>query len=313
MSKIGSISPIQTRRRIQFSLREVLLVAAVTFFGMSLIVPVNFRDTRPLGCLAVCVATVAAALLAFSFSELRSRWRKFLLIGSVALAWCGLWYSAEIIAFVSSYSVDPAILALALTPVTTVVLVSVVVAKLAQRKPWRRRRGWSLIVALAVATGGLATAFLVPDACTRLLLSPRTAWTPKPMIFDATKGVFTAEFSAAEIGGGREVPFSGYLFKVLKAQGEHAPGGRKSYVDESGAMSEGFALVARPSTYFLNGRTTFLVSHDGKLYSADLGADTAWIVDHMTEFDPDPEVWTCVEAIEVHLNEVLFSGGVPTQ
>src|SRR5580700_8090108 len=100
MSKIGSMNTLTTRRRLQFSLREVLFLAAVTFFGMLLIVPVNFRDVQPLGCAAVAIATSAAGLIAFSCTSIRSRWRKWILLLSIAVAWYGLLYQSAIVSFI---------------------------------------------------------------------------------------------------------------------------------------------------------------------------------------------------------------------
>jgi hypothetical protein len=44
------------------------------------------------------------------------------------------------------------------------------------------------------------------------------------------------------------VPFHGYYFKILKAQGQSAPGGRYNYTI-NGRMLAGFALVAYPAVY----------------------------------------------------------------
>jgi hypothetical protein len=42
-------------------------------------------------------------------------------------------------------------------------------------------------------------------------------------------------------------PFHGYFYKVLAAQGDRAPGGAKSYLND-GRLTEGFALVAWPAS-----------------------------------------------------------------
>ena len=47
---------------------------------------------------------------------------------------------------------------------------------------------------------------------------------------------------------GKPTPFHGYFYRILKAQGSHAPGGAKDYVVD-GKMSGGFAFVAYPAEY----------------------------------------------------------------
>jgi hypothetical protein len=86
-------------------------------------------------------------------------------------------------------------------------------------------------------------------------------------------------------GSGR-VPYWGYYYRILKAQGEHAPGGAYEYVVR-GHMIGGFALVAFPAEYGASGVTTFVVNHDGIVYQKDLGPNTAAIARAMAKFDPD--------------------------
>lgn len=80
-------------------------------------------------------------------------------------------------------------------------------------------------------------------------------------------------------------PFHGYLFRILKAQGPHAPGGKHRYVI-NGNMIAGFGLVAWPVEYGNSGVMTFLVNQQGRVYEKDLGAKTADIVRRMTTYDP---------------------------
>jgi hypothetical protein len=81
-------------------------------------------------------------------------------------------------------------------------------------------------------------------------------------------------------------PFHGYYFKILKAQGPHAPGGALPYVID-GIMIGGFALVAVPADYRVTGVKTFLVSQDGVVYEKDLGPDSLKLAKEMSEFNPD--------------------------
>lgn len=55
----------------------------------------------------------------------------------------------------------------------------------------------------------------------------------------------------------------------------------------------GFALVAWPVTYGDSDVTTFLVSHDGRVYQKDLGPKTEKIARAMMSFDPDSS-WEAV-------------------
>ena len=96
----------------------------------------------------------------------------------------------------------------------------------------------------------------------------------------------------ANIDVGEEMPFRGYRFKVLKAQGPAAQGGAFSYV-QNGAMIGGFALLAYPSVYQVTGVKSFIVNHEGVIYEKDLGPGTAKTAQLMEAFNPD-RTWTPV-------------------
>jgi len=87
-------------------------------------------------------------------------------------------------------------------------------------------------------------------------------------------------------GSGRQEPYHGYYFKVLKGQGPAAPLGRLDYVIQ-GVMIGGFAMVAAPAEYGATGVQTFIVSSNGIVYQKDLGPDTLKIVKDMGRYDPD--------------------------
>lgn len=99
-----------------------------------------------------------------------------------------------------------------------------------------------------------------------------------------------------EKGLGQWRPYNGYLFRILKAQGPHAPGGGNSYVKD-GRMTGGFALVAYPAEYGNSGVMTFIVNQRGILYQKDLGDDTLKLAEAMEAFDPDAS-WTLVGELE---------------
>ncbi len=88
-------------------------------------------------------------------------------------------------------------------------------------------------------------------------------------------------------------PFKGYYFRILSRQGEQAPGGRYDYVI-NGNMIAGFAMVAFPAEYGNSGIMTFIVSHHGDVYQADLGPNTELLGRAKQLFNPD-ETWTLVK------------------
>jgi hypothetical protein len=96
-----------------------------------------------------------------------------------------------------------------------------------------------------------------------------------------------------ELVGGKPIPYEGYYFRILKAQGPDADQGAKSYV-QSGRMTGGFALVAWPAVFESTGLMTFIVGPDGDVYQKDLGKDTARIAADMKEFNPDLS-WTRID------------------
>jgi hypothetical protein len=84
----------------------------------------------------------------------------------------------------------------------------------------------------------------------------------------------------------------GYHFRILTAQGDDAPGGKRSYVVK-GQMTRGFALVAYPVAYGSTGIMTFIVGSDGRVYEKDLGVKTDEAAAAMTEYDPD-RTWKAI-------------------
>jgi hypothetical protein len=82
------------------------------------------------------------------------------------------------------------------------------------------------------------------------------------------------------------VPYHGYVYRTLKAQGPDAKGGAYDYVVK-GSMIGGFALVAYPAIYGNSGVMTFIVNQDGVVYEKDLGPSTASEAGKMTKFNPD--------------------------
>jgi hypothetical protein len=82
------------------------------------------------------------------------------------------------------------------------------------------------------------------------------------------------------------VPYHGYFFRILTAQGPHAPGGARDYVKD-GQMRGGFALLAWPADHGSSGIMTFMVGDQGVVFQKDLGEGTAEAAKAITAYDPD--------------------------
>ncbi len=92
-----------------------------------------------------------------------------------------------------------------------------------------------------------------------------------------------------EPGDEKRQPFYGYFYKVLKAQGPDAPGGKKSYLVD-GKLKKGFAILAYPAKYGDLGIKSFMVSKNGIIFEKDLGEDTEKKALAITEYNPD-DTW----------------------
>jgi hypothetical protein len=86
--------------------------------------------------------------------------------------------------------------------------------------------------------------------------------------------------------GGKPVPFHGYYYRVLTAQGKNARGGTRRYV-RNGRMTEGFAFLAYPAGYRTSGVMTFLVNQNGDVLQKDLGSQTSRLAQQIKSYDPD--------------------------
>ena len=102
-------------------------------------------------------------------------------------------------------------------------------------------------------------------------------------------GSLVAEAVAKGYGGEKSEgprPYFGYLYHMLTAQGEQAPRGAKSYL-EDGHLTKGFGLVAWPVEYGNSGVMTFQVNQSGIVYQKDLGEDTGTIAAAIDAYNPD--------------------------
>jgi hypothetical protein len=108
-------------------------------------------------------------------------------------------------------------------------------------------------------------------------------WVAKPSEAQSPMGPLVA---SAHAEGYKRLPYHGYYYKILAAQGKHASGGAYSYKARN-RMIGGFALVAYPAEWGNSGIMTFLVNQDGTVYEKNLGPKTESIARAMTVFDPD--------------------------
>jgi hypothetical protein len=108
-----------------------------------------------------------------------------------------------------------------------------------------------------------------------------------PLVADAAEEGYRS-------GKGEPVPYHGYFYRLLKAQGSSAPGGARSYLDKQGRLTGGFGVVAWPATHGNSGVMTFVVNQQGIVFQKDLGEDTAKAVAKIQAYDPDTS-WTPVD------------------
>lgn len=101
-----------------------------------------------------------------------------------------------------------------------------------------------------------------------------------------------ATFAEASLGNRAGRPRNGYYFKVLTGQGPDAPGGRKNYVSK-GDLIYGYGLLAYPARYGITGTNSLIINNTGTVYQLDLGPDTAFLAETMTEYNPPPSFTRC--------------------
>ncbi len=118
------------------------------------------------------------------------------------------------------------------------------------------------------------------------------AWQNPDGTWDGPIGENVAKAIERGYSTGKEQPYHGYFFRVLKGQGPDAPLGHMDYV-VNGAMIGGFALIAVPAEYRVTGVMTFMVSNDGVVYQKDLGPNTLEVAKKIDRFNPD-KTWTPV-------------------
>lgn len=114
-------------------------------------------------------------------------------------------------------------------------------------------------------------------------------WVPSKGEPESPMGSLVASAAAegdSKQSAGSAVPYYGYFYRILTAQGPEAPGGAKSYIVD-GKLTGGFALIAYPAQYRSSAVMTFIVNQDGAVYQQDLGEQTADMASQITTYNPD--------------------------
>jgi DUF2950 family protein len=104
-------------------------------------------------------------------------------------------------------------------------------------------------------------------------------------------GFLVAEAFEEGYRADQPIPYHGYFYRLLTAQGPSAPGGKRSYLDAQGRLAGGFAVLAWPATYDNSGVMSFLVNQQGLVFQRDLGPDTPRAAASIQAYDPDTS-WT---------------------
>jgi len=136
-----------------------------------------------------------------------------------------------------------------------------------------------------------------PSPLGKLVAAARAeGYGPKPTsAADATKPARNRKDGpAAEAQSHPRAPYHGYYFKILKAQGPHAAGGKYNYVI-NGNMIAGYALLAYPDKWGNSGVMTFIINQQGRVYEKNLGPGTGKIAATISEYNPDA-TWKRVQA-----------------
>lgn len=245
--------PAKKPRRLQFTLTELLLLVIMTFLGMALLAPTFRSDAKTASCLLVAPASVLGALAGIVTSTPGTR---------IRLVWMGIGTAfGWLLAFGCASKLFPPRMG------TCCGIPGAIDCKcFAEAEEIYHRTDYSK-TGLQYAT----TLHTLYGAKGELALVDKT-------------------FAQAEFGP-NQTPRVGYCFKVLTAQGPSATGGRRSYIDATGKMTLGYAIIAFPSSYGqFELHLSYILNSSGTIFEKDLGPDTGTIAATMTEFDPD-DTW----------------------
>jgi Protein of unknown function (DUF2950) len=136
----------------------------------------------------------------------------------------------------------------------------------------------------ATGTGEFATRFLSTPGHQDGLYWPvaegETESPLGPLVYAAQDAGYPGE-----LVHGKPIPYEGYYFRILQAQGPYGDGGAKSFL-HAGRMTGGFALLAWPAVFGSSGIMTFIAGPEGDVYQKDLGRKTGLIAPEIKTFDP---------------------------
>jgi hypothetical protein len=138
----------------------------------------------------------------------------------------------------------------------------------------------------ATGKGFYAQHILSSDGASDGLYWPATNGNPESPLGPLVDAAQDEGYPDSRADDGTPLPYHGYFFHVLTAQGDNAEGGAKSYM-QGDAMTGGYAFVAWPAQYGNSGVVTFLLGPDDIVYQRDLGPDTGKLAPAMKTFDPD--------------------------
>ena len=307
--------PIENKRaRLQFTLAELLLFVAMTFLGMALYEPTVNKDSRILACLVVILGTGVGALIGLIACSSGCSNRKMWFIGGILTGWMLTFWIAVITHSVSTGWHERAF-KVVLLGLPLFVLLGYTI-RLRSRVDGSRNVPQLPLFLVSIAMYGEILISVAPSLLLRRYACScggpswdcrafaeaqevyhRTDYSETGIQYATSLNILWGDkgklslidssLAHAEIGGSKMQPKAGYYFKVLTAQGPSAPGGRRSYIDASGKMTLGYALIAIPSKYTETGRVCYIINQNGTIFERDLGPNTPFVAAATTEFDPD--------------------------
>ena len=112
-----------------------------------------------------------------------------------------------------------------------------------------------------------------------------------PELAARSEATFPRELAAADRSGGNEgTPFRGYYYKVLST----GSGGR-SYLDDDGRLTRGFAVLSWPAVFSDTDRWSFLLTENGRIHYRDWGEATGTSAAAAKDFSLEDPQWRRVE------------------
>ena len=308
--------PTPRTERVQFGITELLLTATMAFLGMKLSILFLYATQPALGCGLAIAATIFGAFLGVRCSTANSRRPLRWMIAGIFFGWFfAVWLGVFAHAALAKHFEEAFILIVAGCVLVMPTMLAFIYFSRAQRENWTFHPPtvitWGLAFAMvAVVVGAIPSLFrsridaneTAPAAACKAFAEAeeiyhRTDYTHTGLQYASSLhsligssgelALIDKTFANAELGSAAMTPKAGYFFKVLTSQGPAATGGRKSYLDETGKMTRGYAILALPARYGDSGNDCFIINNNGTIFQKDLGPDTPTVAPAITEFDPD--------------------------